>query len=360
MEDKLNDSDGRLAAVRRLNIFDTPSEREFDHITELVRAALRVPVAAVSLIDEDRQWFKSIKGFDATETSLERSFCAVAIRHRQPTIVTDALSDPRFCNNPAVVSEPYVRSYAGVPLVLPDGYQVGSLCAVGFEPRDFSREEISLLTQLAGCVVREMELRQRAAIDPMTGFMARAPFLKRLESMLGSYRAGGASAILSILDLDHFKAVNDGFGHPAGDRVLQAVAEACREALGETALLGRLGGEEFALMFPGTDFSRTLAHLEALRLTIEATRLEDLPELRISASFGVAALDDAVATVPAWCKLADAALYSAKQSGRNRVMVAGAANATPLAASGGTLPFTIEVDDARIEALAGSLMRRAH
>ncbi len=356
MEDKLIDDEARLAAARRLNIFDTPRERAFDHITKLVKMSLRVPVSAVSLIDEDRQWFKSIQGFDVTETTLERSFCVVSIRHRQPTVVTDALSDPRFCNNPVVVGEPCVRSYAGAPLILPDGYQVGTLCAVGFEPRTFSHEELSVLTELAGCVVREMELRERAAIDEMTGFMSRAPFLKRLEAVLDHYRGRGTGAVLSILDLDHFKAINDSFGHPVGDRVLQAVAQTCRDVLGETAQFGRLGGEEFALMIADADLHGAVARFDALRRAIAAIRFDDLPQLRVNASFGVAALNPVVSTVPIWCKLADTALYSAKQSGRNRVMIAGATDAATLAATGRTLPFADQVDERRLAALTEEIM----
>lgn len=360
VDDKLTDDTARIAAARRLNIFDTPRERAFDHITRLVRVALKVPIASVSLIDEDRQWFKSVDGLDATETPIKNSFCAVTIRQRGPMVIGDALSDPDFRDHPAVAGEPGLRCYAGAPLVLPDGYQVGALCAAGFEAREFSEMEISMLTQLAECVVHEMELRQRASIDTMTGFMSRAPFLKRLDTMIARNRQTGTPSVLAILDLDRFKSINDSFGHPVGDRVLEAVAETCRTVLDERSHLGRLGGEEFALLFAGAELGETITRLEALRLAIEAIRFDDLPKLHVTASFGVAPLDAAVANASTWCKLADAALYSAKQNGRNRVMVAGAASVSAFEPENGALPFVRELEADRLDSLTSTILKKAH
>src|ERR1043166_10192254 len=109
----------RLAALRRYAILDTPEEPAFDRITRLVATLLKVPMATVTLIDEQRQWFKSAYGMDARQTSREVSFCAHAILHEELMVVPDAATDQRFSNNPLVTGDPRIRFYAGVPLQSP-------------------------------------------------------------------------------------------------------------------------------------------------------------------------------------------------------------------------------------------------
>ncbi len=321
LDERLNDEFGRIAALRRLDIFDTPQEAVFEHITKLVRISLRVPMSAVSLIDADRQWFKAIQGLNACETPREHSFCAVTIQQRRPMIIPDARKDPRFAENPLVTGAPHIRSYAGAPLTLPDGYQAGALCAIDTVPRNFSDGDIEVLSQLAACVVNEIELRQRASRDAMTGFMLRYPFLNRLRGMMEDYAARRTPSTLAILDLDHFKSVNDRFGHDAGDAVLKGVTDCCRRVLLGNVQFGRLGGEEFAIAFPGLDTDAALGQLATLRTAIERLVFTDYPGLSVTASFGVAGLSPGIANVSVWCKMADAALYGAKQAGRNRVLL---------------------------------------
>lgn len=318
-DQKLADEAGRLAAVRRLDVFDTPEERAFEHITEIAKLGLRVPSAAISLIDEDRQWFKARRGVDVHQTSRRLSFCSHAIRQREPLVIENTADDPRFQHHPQVVGDPHIRSYAGAPLVLPDGYQAGALCVVDLVPRQFDAVEIRLLASLADCVVRELELRQRAAIDPMTGFLCRAAFLMRLRDMVDAFRSESVPAVLAIFDIDRFKSVNDRFGHAGGDRVIAEIAAICRDVLGDEAHLGRLGGEEFGIVCPAATFATTSKKFESLRSAIAALRLDDYPELAVTASFGVADLDATIQSVSTWCLTADAALYEAKEAGCNRV-----------------------------------------
>src|SRR5262245_4731196 len=114
--DKLRDEAARLAALARYDVLDTAAEGAFDKITELVRTVLDVPMSAVSLIDTDRQWFKSHPGIDATQTPREIAFCDHAIRDRVPFVVSDASQDERFRENPLVTGSPDIASYLGVPL----------------------------------------------------------------------------------------------------------------------------------------------------------------------------------------------------------------------------------------------------
>ncbi|HRK63893.1 MAG TPA: GAF domain-containing protein, partial [Terricaulis sp.] len=137
----------------------------------LAAAALDMPIALVTLVDRDRQWFKSHQGFDFSETPRDIGFCSHAILKDEPLIVTDALMDDRFAENPAVVGDPRVRFYAGVPLKAPDGSRVGALCIVDHKPRQLSPAQVRMLQDVARLV--EEEFRQPA--DPKVAKIARAP-----------------------------------------------------------------------------------------------------------------------------------------------------------------------------------------
>lgn len=131
----------RLAALRRYVVLDTPPEAAFERITRLASRLLHVPISLVSLVDESRQWFKSAFGLPLRQTSREVSFCAHAILNRDVTVVADATLDRRFLDNPLVTGDPRIRSYAGAPLTTPDGFNLGTLCAIDTVPRRFTPEE---------------------------------------------------------------------------------------------------------------------------------------------------------------------------------------------------------------------------
>ncbi len=150
------DESVRLAALRRLRILDTPREERFDRLTRLAARLLNVPIALVSLIDSNRQWFKSRIGMDVSETSLELSFCVHALGQKEPMIVTDARNDRRFAHNAFVTGLPGIRFYMGQPVTTPDGHPVGTLCVVDTKPRQPSAAEIQTLKDLAELVQREL------------------------------------------------------------------------------------------------------------------------------------------------------------------------------------------------------------
>lgn len=138
-------------------VLDTEPEERFDSITAFCATAFRVPIALVSLIDADRQWFKSRQGLDACETGRDISFCGHAILQEDPLVVPDALEDPRFADNPLVTGEPKIRFYAGMPLRLSSGFRVGTLCLIDRKPRRLEPEDLVLFRDLARLVVRELE-----------------------------------------------------------------------------------------------------------------------------------------------------------------------------------------------------------
>src|SRR5262245_61214492 len=153
----------RLEALRRYNILDTAPEEIFDDLALLVAETCSAPVALITLIDSDRQWFKSNKGLSLTETSRDLSFCAHAILQREPLIVRDTLTDSRFADNPLVTSEPGVRFYAAAPIITPEGFALGALCVYDYKPRDLKPEQIRSLQALSRQVVRLLELRRNIA-----------------------------------------------------------------------------------------------------------------------------------------------------------------------------------------------------
>ncbi|MEA2433672.1 MAG: hypothetical protein QOG54_1129 [Actinomycetota bacterium] len=138
---------------------DSAPEERFDRIAKLAREIFKVPIALVSLVDQDRQWFKSCFGLEVTETTRDVSFCAHAILHEGVFVIPDATSDPRFANNPLVTGEPGIRFYAGAPLRTTGGFNLGTLCIIDTEPRTIDRDQQRMLMDLAALVVDELELR---------------------------------------------------------------------------------------------------------------------------------------------------------------------------------------------------------
>lgn len=153
----------RLQTLRELLILDTASEHRFDVLTQYASEMFEVEIALVSLIDENRQWFKSNRGLNATETPRNISFCGHAILEDEPMVVPDATADPRFHDNPLVTGEPKIRFYAGAPLVMDNGMHIGTLCLIGHKPRQLSAWEIKHLKDVAKVVSNEIQGRNSSA-----------------------------------------------------------------------------------------------------------------------------------------------------------------------------------------------------
>lgn len=154
----------RLTLLKALQLLDTPPEPAFDRITRLACQLLQVPIALVSLVDEQRQWFKSRVGLEACETPREYAFCAHAILQTEPLVVNDARSDPRFVDNPLVTGAPGIRFYAGVQLRSRQGYPLGTLCIIDNKARELSATELALLQDLAGIVNEQLLQRERSQL----------------------------------------------------------------------------------------------------------------------------------------------------------------------------------------------------
>lgn len=318
VDDPLDEQD-RLNSLQRYDILDTPQEEAFDRITRLVRQIFDVPMSTVSFVDGHRQWFKSRQGLAACEGDRGPALCAVGIAQSEALVIPDTLADPRFAANPLVTGEPHIRFYAGAQLCTPDGQNIGMLCAADTRPREISEGQAAALSDLAKIVMSELELRLLATTDALTGALSRRGFREQASRAVSLALRHPSDLSLVVLDLDHFKRVNDTHGHPTGDRVLRETVGTCRELLRRSDLLGRLGGEEFAILLPHTSGAAALDVAEKLRIAVARQRLHAVSgPLATSASFGVTALDRTVADLDGLLERADMALYEAKAAGRNR------------------------------------------
>lgn len=444
----------RLECLIECDLLDTPDEERFDRVTRIARSLFNVPIAAVSLIDLNRQWFKSKQGLDVDETERSIAFCDYAIHETSIMVVPDAPKDPRFAENPLVTGAMNIRFYAGVPLMIRDGLNIGTLCILDRVPRIFSQEQCQQLTDLAQIVVNEItlhlacteaqsakdvlydavealpdgfvlydendrlvicnerfreiypqcaanlvpgntfeaiirgglekrqypdaigreedwfaermlehrnptksveqrlrdgrwmrsmetktnhggtvgfrvditELKMREAqltnlltTDALTGALTRREILQRGDDE--SKRASRYDRPLSLVyvDIDHFKSINDSYGHAAGDKALKRLTAIFRRMIRETDHFGRIGGEEFLLILPETDLNGATTIADRIRQLVETSVVKvGHHSIQITISIGVACRTDD-SPFEEVMNLADRNLYKAKNGGRNQV-----------------------------------------
>ncbi|MDP3456424.1 diguanylate cyclase, partial [Methyloversatilis sp.] len=267
----------RLHALHRLDLLDTDPEPAFDDLTMLAAQICEAPIALVSLVDAERQWFKSRCGLQATETSRDVSMCAHAFTEQDGLlVVTDTLLDDRFADSPLVVGEPHIRFYGGVVLWSPDRLPLGALCVIDHRPRAVDASQQQALRALARQAEAQIHLRLRvrelretslalehqksqlirqhdalearceklsveARVDALTGVGSRRDADDRLNEEFRVARTLNLPLSVALIDIDHFKQVNDTFGHPRGDEVLREVARRLASALRSADYLARFG-----------------------------------------------------------------------------------------------------------------------
>lgn len=308
------DEQTRLETLRALRLLDTAPEERFDRLTRLAKRMFGVPISLVSLVDTNRQWFKSRQGLDACETSREVSFCGHAILGDDVLLIPDARNDTRFADNPLVVNDPNIAFYAGCPLRVTNGSKIGTLCLIDREPREFSEEDIGLLRDLAAMAEQEIAAVQLSTLDELTLISNRRGFMDLGLQVLSLCRRKGLPAALILFDLDGFKQINDRFGHAEGDRALVEFAGQLRTIFRDSDVFARLGGDEFAVLMAESGDDNVTAVLSRLRCAVnvhneEAKRGYDL---RFSAGYVLipSAGDESLEQLLAQ---ADAAMYANKR-----------------------------------------------
>ena len=317
-------------------------DSSFDQVIEIASIICEAPVALISLVGRDRQWIKSKKGLDKNERSPDLSICKDAFLEPGLFIVPDTTRDSRFANTPVVVCASHLRFYAGVQLKSQQGHQLGTLCVLDHQPRELDERQCFVLQTLANQVVKNLEMKlahhkqaevirdlkvsqhelsKQVATDPLTNLLNRRGFEQRLNQELALIKRGAPSSALLLIDIDHFKMVNDRLGHKAGDQVLLRFSELCRQVFREADVICRWGGEEFLVMLPRATVVETQHAAKRLTDLLAITPMADgiSSPLFITVSIGINALT-ASSTTDSFLRRVDDLLYQAKAQGRNRTV----------------------------------------
>ncbi len=245
---RLSDESRRMKVLRSLNILDTRPDERFDRITRLAARLFRVPIALFTLVDTNRQWFKSNLGLNAKETARDISFCTYAIEQEDVMVVPDATLDPIFENNPLVLQDPNIRFYAGCPVHADTGSRLGTLCLIDREPRDFSKHDKSVLRHTAQMIENELTADFLAHADPLTDMLNRRGFDSRAHEALALCHDAELQACLFLFDLVDFKSFNERHGPAAGDKALMEFSSLLRETFRGSDLIARYGDDDFVVL----------------------------------------------------------------------------------------------------------------
>jgi diguanylate cyclase (GGDEF)-like protein len=316
----------RLKALLRYELLDSATERDFDDLTLLASYICQTPIAMVTLIDRERQWFKSKIGVENRESPRDFSFCAHAILQPAMMVVPDAMDDGRFARNPMVTGEPHIRFYAGVPLHSAEEKQaLGTLCVIDRVPRELSAEQMRLLEALARQVQLLFEMRLKllqekrlSRTDPLTGAANRRSFYEILEAEISRLNRYRRPLSLAYLDLDNFKQMNDRFGHEIGDAVLISVANTVQKHLRLGDSIARMGGDEFAILLKEADAVSAIGAIRRFQKHMLAAMRQSGWD--VTFSIGVVTCEDPPASVQQLIARADQLMYEVKRSGKNNIV----------------------------------------
>lgn len=346
------DEPARLKALHHYAILDSDPEQSYNDIVKIAAAIADAPIAAIALVDHERQWFKAKLGIDADETPRDMAFCAHTILNPdEPLYVEDAFADPRFADNPMVMGEPKIRFYFGVPLTTPQHVALGSLCISDRVPRHLSPEQIASLKALGRLAVMQMELRRKAAelqqvaIDQMifmeqlkiyqcelmathqklnddsltdivTGIGNRAGFDKRLAEEVDRFNRFGSPLSLLFVDIDEFKKIQAASGQAAAESVLKTLANEL-SCIRPSDFLARYNDDRFAVIMPATTIDQACSLADQIRSAIGAVMTL---HGAITVSIGIGTLTNEKLPGYPLVRKTEEALQAAQKAGRNRVI----------------------------------------
>lgn len=331
----------KLANLPSLDLFYTPIEERFERITRVARRALQAPVAAISLLNDTKQWFKSAAGWGVSELARNEAICRLTVEANQIVMIGDTQKDARVAKLRIVSSSPRFRAYAGHPLLDEHGACIGTFCIFDFRSREFAGSDRQTLIDFASLAQRELlsdqlanahavltsklsVARREALMDPLTHLWNRRGASVLLEEALANADQRGESLALALLDLDNFKRINDSRGHQTGDEVLRRVASRLLSTVRSDDVICRLGGDEFLVVMTDTDASIASRISERIRQAISSDTPIPTPDGPISVSISIGCTvrppHDPTAVL-ALIDRADQALMQSKADGRNRIRI---------------------------------------
>ncbi|MGX5174856.1 sensor domain-containing diguanylate cyclase [Aliikangiella sp. IMCC44653] len=308
----------RLHALRTLEILDTSHEERFDRVTRMAKRMFGVEISLVSLVDKDRQWFKSAQGLDASETPREISFCGHAINQEELFIISNAIEDERFHDNPLVIDDPNIRFYAGYPLKVRQGVNIGTLCLIDPSPREMDEEDRQLLEDLGAMIEQEIKSIQMATLDELTLISNRRGFLNLAEHTLKMSRRKNMPISIVLFDLNKFKPINDDYGHHEGDFALKTFAQILLDSFRECDVVGRWGGDEFVALLTDSEHDKVELVLSRFKENMANANQTMGKPYNIEYSAGVVEFKtDCELSLEEMIEQADAEMYKEKK-GRER------------------------------------------
>jgi diguanylate cyclase (GGDEF)-like protein len=276
----------RLAALHALDLLHTPAEDRFDRITRVARELFQVPMARITLVDADREWFKSRQGFVAGEGAREHSFSAHAILEDKVLWIENATDDERFHDNPLVAGSARVRFYAGYPIRTTKGQCVGTLCIMDTAPRAHSAQAATLLADLGRIAGRELEAphagtpcaeladkspeQRRKWIDDVTGVWNRDGMLEILRRSLSNCAEQKLTATVLLVELDISAKVSEKWSAAGHDVIVAEIAQILRNSIPHQDTIGRTRGEQFTVIFRGLPVGTADERVAEIRKRLEA------------------------------------------------------------------------------------------
>ena len=329
----------RISALTELRIHETDTDERLEEIVSLAAELCGVPMAAISLVDPDHQWFKATRGFELASLPRDAALCSHAILQEHVMVVPDARTDPRFFDSELVTGPTRVRCYAAAPLISAEGHAIGTLCVMDTERRELPRWQLTTLEVLArqamahlrlnrlvddhAGVLDDLDMAERnlsflSTHDALTGLLNRRSVCDIIDGLSTANASGAVSSALLFIDLDNFKDINDAFGHEAGDRVLVTIADRLHlSARGDNAV-SRLASDEFVVLIP---HAQSLAPESLARRLLQAVSIpvewNGMP-LMVTASIGIVRWNDDMLSANDLLRAGDAAMHYAKIEGRNR------------------------------------------
>ena len=329
----------RISALTELRIHETDTDERLEEIVSLAAELCGVPMAAISLVDHDHQWFKATRGFELASLPRDAALCSHAILQEHVMVVPDARTDPRFFDSELVTGPTRVRCYAAAPLISAEGHAIGTLCVMDTERRELPRWQLTTLEVLArqamahlrlnrlvddhAGVLDDLDMAERnlsflSTHDALTGLLNRRSVCDIIDGLSTANASGAVSSALLFIDLDNFKDINDAFGHEAGDRVLVTIADRLHLGARGDDAVARLASDEFVVLIP---HAQSLAPESLARRLLQAVSIpvewNGMP-LMVTASIGIVRWNDDMLSANDLLRAGDAAMHYAKIEGRNR------------------------------------------